>query len=60
MPELMADRIEHYRSRQTAARCCSKALLRAFRGLALPETARHSIVCANVDALSPVASPAKR
>jgi predicted TIM-barrel fold metal-dependent hydrolase len=51
-PQWMADRVEHYRSMLTAGRYWSKALHRTFRGLALPETASHSIMCANIDTLS--------
>jgi hypothetical protein len=59
-PQWTAARVEHYRSMLTAVRYWSEALKRAFRGLALPETARHSSICANVDAPSPDSSPAKR
>jgi hypothetical protein len=51
-PQWMADRVAHYRSMFTAERYWSKALGRAFRGLALPHTASHAIMGANFDTLS--------
>jgi hypothetical protein len=45
-PQWMADRVGHYRS--VAERCRSKTQ-RAFRGLALAETASHSTMRANLD-----------
>ncbi len=50
-PQWMADRVEHYRSMLTAEQYWSKAFQRTFRGLALPSSASHSIMCANLDTL---------